>query len=253
MTKRNGHDDDFGNDRDDNFNYGEDRDHGDQGEHRGREDGNDDSFVHKFGVVDANAMDPSRPGQMYFGNGNLGTGYNLADNASEHVEVGLKVHPRGGADQAPTFDTHGNPTYTEAAGLQVTTLGHERANWNFDFSADTALGGGNHNLNEFDFKITVANATHTETFDLAKGTSHLWISEQNSAHQFGGDDYADHSATPKVMASEAENSVNIAFGAFNDFGSLAARTGPGQHYEVTLQAFEHHEQIAVVHDFIVVA
>lgn len=249
MTKHKGHDDDFGNDRDDNFNYGEDRDHGDQGEHRGREDGNDDSFVHRFGVVDANAIDPSHPGQMYFGNGNLATGYNIADNFKEHVEVALKVHARGGPDQTPTFDGQGNPTYTEAAGLQTPT----RANWNFDFSADTALGGGNHTLNEFDFKITVANATHTETFDLAKDGSHVWISETNPLHGFGGDDYVQHSATPKVMASEAENSVNIAFHAFDDFGLLAARVAAGQHYEVTLQAFEHHEQIAAVHDFILVA
>ena len=55
------------------------------------------------------------------------------------------------------------------------------------------------------------------------------------------------------MNSEAENSVNIAFHAFDDFGTLAARTAAGQHYEVTLQTFEHHEQIAVVHDFIIVA
>jgi hypothetical protein len=107
-------------------------------------------------------------------------------------------------------------------------------------------------LNQYDFKITVANATHTETFDLAKGNSHVWVSEQDPSHAFGGDDF-NHPATAAVMASEAENSVNVAFGAFNDFGSLAVRTGPNQHYEVTLQAFEHHEQIAAVHDFIVVA
>jgi hypothetical protein len=71
-------------------------------------------------IVDANAIDPAHPGQMYFGNGNLATGYNIADNAREHVEVALKVHPRGGPDQAPIFDSHGNPTYTEAAGFQIT-------------------------------------------------------------------------------------------------------------------------------------
>jgi hypothetical protein len=247
MAKHKGHDDDSGND--DISNVGEDNGNG---EHRGREDGNDDTFVHRFGTVDANAIDPAHPGQMYFGNGNLATGYNIADNAKEHVEVALKVHPRGGADQAPTFDSHGNPTYTEAAGLQITTPGHERANWNFDFSADTALGGGNHTLSQFDFKITVSNTTHTETFDLAKDGSHVWISEQNPSHGFGGDDF-NHPATAAVMASEAENSVNLAFHAFDDFGPLATRLAAGQHYEVTLQAFEHHEQIAAVHDFIVLA
>jgi hypothetical protein len=55
------------------------------------------------------------------------------------------------------------------------------------------------------------------------------------------------------MGSQAENSVNLAFGAFNDFGSLHDRLAAGQHYEVTLQAFEHHEQIAAVHSSILLA
>jgi hypothetical protein len=253
MSKNRGHhDDDNGNDRDDNFKFGGDNDKGEgNGEHRGHEDGNDDGFVHRFGIVDTNAIDPAT-GFMYFGTGNPVTGYNAADNAKEHVEVALKVHPRGGADQTPTFDSHGNPTYTEAAGLQITTPGNERANWNFDFSADTALGGGNHTLSQFDFKITVANATHSETFDLAKDGSHVWISEQNPSHGFGGDDF-NHPVTPAVVASEAENSVNLAFHAFDDFGTLASRLAAGQHYEVSLQAFEHHEQVAAVHNFIVLA
>ena len=240
QDNNNGHDDNGQHDGEDNGN----------GEHEGQ--GGDDHFLHRFGVLDANATDPSHPGQMYFGTGNLATGYNIADNAQEHVEVGLKVHPRGGADQTPTFDAHGNPTYTEAAGLQISTPGHERANWNFDFSADTAFGGGSHVLNDYNFKITVANATHSETFDLAKDGSHVWVSEQNPLHAFGGDDF-NHPATTAVKNSEAENSVNLAFHAFDDFGSLATRLAAGQHYEVTLQVFEHHEQIAAVHDTIIVA
>jgi hypothetical protein len=53
------------------------------------------------------------------------------------------------------------------------------------------------------------------------------------------------------MNSEAENSVNLAFSAFDGFGALNSRLAAGQHYEITLQAFEHHEQIAAVHDFVV--
>src|SRR5260370_77289 len=81
---------------------------------------------------------------------------------------------------------------------------------------------------------TVAKATHSETFDLASDASHLWISEQNPSHRFGGDDFS-HPATAAVMGSEAENSVNLAFHAFDDFGSLATRLAAGQHYEVALQ------------------
>src|SRR6202022_4383882 len=109
MAKHNGHDgdgNDIGDRQDDFSNFGEDN--GDA-EHRGGEERNDDSFVHRFGTVDANAIDPTRPGQMYFGNGNFGTGYNIADNAKEHVEVALKVHPPGPpgrVDQTPTSDSH---------------------------------------------------------------------------------------------------------------------------------------------------
>ena len=247
MTKRRGHYHDDDDEHDQGDHGGHDHGEHEHGGHQGHGDGHDDAFVHRFGTVDANAIDPAHPGQMYFGNGNLATGYNIADNAKEHVEVALKVHPRGGVgDQTPTFDSHGNPIYTEAAGLQTPT----RANWNFDFSADTAFGGGHHTLSQFDFKITIANGTHSETFDLAKDGSHLWISEQNPTHTFGGDDFT-HPATPGVVGSQAENSVNLAFHAFDDFGSH--RLDAGQHYEITLQALEHHEQIAVVHDFVVLA
>jgi hypothetical protein len=58
MTKHKGYDDDNGNDRDDNSNFGEDNGNG---EHQGREDGNDDTFAHRFGIVDANAVDPTHP------------------------------------------------------------------------------------------------------------------------------------------------------------------------------------------------
>lgn len=225
--------------KDDNTNNG----HGENGN-------GEHGYIQRFGALDSNAIDPAHPGQMYFGNGNLATGYNIADNVKEHVELGLKVHERGGAaDQTPTSDSHQDPTYNEMAGLQDARPGHERAMWNFDYSVDTALGGGKATLDSFDFKITVSNATHTETFDLAKDGSHVWISETNPAHFFGGDDF-NHPASGEVQATEAENSVNIGFGAFEGFGSLAARTGAGQHYEVTLEAFSHNQQIALVHDYI---
>ena len=58
---------------------------------------------------------------MYYGNGNFVTGFDIADNASEHVEIALKVKPRGGLDQTPTPDSNGDPTYTEAAGFTTST------------------------------------------------------------------------------------------------------------------------------------
>jgi hypothetical protein len=238
--KNNHDDDDFsdhgGRDRDD--------DHGVKGH-----DGNDDNFVRSYGTVDTAAQDPSHTGQMYFGNGNLATGYNLADNTKEHLEIGLKVHERGsGVDQTPAFDSKGEAIYIENAGLQTST----RANWNFDYSIDTLLKGKTDgNLDHFQFKITVDNGTHHETFDLNAAT-HQFVSETDPLHHaFGGDDF-NHPATANVMAHVAENSVNIGFGAFDGFGTIEQRTAAGQHYEVTLQALEHHEVVAAVHDFVIV-
>jgi hypothetical protein len=234
---------------DDDFGYRGDRDRDDHGV-RDHGDGRDNDFVRSYGTVDTAAQDPSHPGQMYFGNGNLATGYNLADNTKEHLEIGLKVHERGsGVDQTPSIDSKGEAIYVEQAGLQAGTT---RANWNFDYSIDTLLKGKTDgNLDHFQFKITVDNGTHHETFDLNAAT-HQFVSETNPLHAFGGDDF-NHPVTANVFAHVAENSVNIGFGAFEGFGALEERTAKGQHYEITLQALEHHQVVAAVHDFVIVA
>jgi hypothetical protein len=211
------------------------------------EDGNDDHFSHRFGDVDRTALDPAT-NDMYFGNGNHPTNYNIADNAKEHVEIGLKVHERGGPDTPYALNSKGDPVFTEHGGLQVATPGKERANWNVDYLADTALLGGHEHLDDYTFKLTVSNGSHAETFDL-NSANHTWISESDHTRFFGGDDF-NHPATGAVQKTVAENSINIAFGAFSGFGSLATRTGAGQSYDFTMQAFEHNEVIASVHDHV---
>ena len=55
-----------------------------------------------------------------------------------------------------------------------------------------------------------------------------------------------------IRGSEAENSVNIGFHAFDDFGSFADRTAAGRSYDITLSAYEGRETspIASVHDHV---
>ena len=160
-------------------------DHDNNGKHNGQTN----EFVHKFGRLDSNAIDPTT-GFMYDGSGNSADHFNIADNLSEHVEVALKVKTRFGADQPYTLDGNGDPVYTEHPGNTGTTE-KPRANWNFDYSADTAFGGIGETLNDYTFKITVAETgtshPHSETFDLMG--DHMWVSETNAAHVFGGDDF----------------------------------------------------------------
>jgi hypothetical protein len=258
MTKKN---EQFGNDyRDDDFKYRDDDDHRSDNDHK-RDDGNDDHYVHRDDTLIAAAQDPSHPGFMYFGNGNFASGYEIADNSKEHIELGMKVHERGGtgADSPVVSDLNNIAHFQEDAGYTTTTnptthVVSNRADWNFDYSVDTKLDGGHATLDQFQFKMTISdtntaeNLHHTETFDL-NSTTHVWTSESNSAHHFGGDDFT-HPATADIMATQAQNSVNIGFDAFNGFGSLADRTSAGTQWDVTLTALEHHEVVAQVHNVI---
>jgi hypothetical protein len=100
----------------------------------------------------------------------------------------------------------------------------------------------------------VTGLHHTETFDLhptvVVGTQtfhNVWVSESNSAHAFGGGD--DNVPAP-LTSSQAQNSVNVAYHAFDDFGSIAQRTSAETQWDVKVTALEHHEVVAQVHDVI---
>jgi hypothetical protein len=256
MTKRNGYDDDFGNDRDDNFRFRDDDDHRSDNDHK-HDDGNDDNYVHRDGTLDSHAVSPS--GGMYWGSTDTPLNYEIADNRSEHLELGLKVHVRQGPDSPVVTDPHDVAHYNEDPGTQPGNA--TRATWNFDYSVNTLLGGGHGKIDQFDFKMTLSEnnpapggAHHTETFDLhptvVVGTTtfhNVWVSESNPAHTFGG---TDDNVPPSLTSSQAQNSVNVAFHAFDDFGTIAQRTAAGTQWDVKLTALEHHEVVAQVHDVI---
>jgi hypothetical protein len=200
---------------------------------------------------------------MYFGAGNSPDNYEIADNRAEHLEIGLKVHERHGADSPVVSDIHNVAHHNEDAGLEAGST--NRATWNFDYDVNTLLGGGHGKIDQFDFKMTISddNAAkgihHTEVFDLhptvvAGGfTFHnVWVSETDPSHHFGG---SDDQVPASLVGSQAQNSVNVGFEAFDGggahgFGSLADRTSAGTTWDVKLSAYEHHELVAQVHDVI---
>src|SRR5579863_4385117 len=95
------------------------------------------------------ATDP-HPGSMWFGSGNAPTNYNITDLNDQNVELGLKLHVRGGADYTPvSVDHNGTAHYDVASGVQNAT----HAMWNFDYVVDTGLNNSAKTLANFDFQM----------------------------------------------------------------------------------------------------
>jgi hypothetical protein len=72
---------------------------------------------HKIGTLDQSSYDtkgtPSAADdEMYFGDGNLPTNYNISVDDKTHIELGLKIHYRQGNDITPTsVDADGTAHY----------------------------------------------------------------------------------------------------------------------------------------------
>ncbi len=236
-------------------------DNGDDKQNKNDENERNDDFSvkHRFGTVDATAFEVT-PRQMYFGNGNSPDNYNVTDVAALHLETGLKIHVRTGADIPPTGAQAGDGTeyYVAPAGLQPGSP-LPRAAWNFDYVVDTAVGSipitTQNTLGDFTFKMGISQSgpflpTKTVVYDLNAAT-HLWISETNPTHGFGGDDFT-HAASPTLQSHLAENSVNLGF-LISDFGPLATSTAAGVSYDIKLSAYHGDDLISMTHDVILLA
>jgi hypothetical protein len=196
--------------------------------------------------------------EMFFGDGNHPTNYNISVDSKTHIELGVKIHYRTGDDIIPTsVDSDGNATYNVPAGAQVVDPAHgvstaapNRAAWNFDFSVNTGLDGSTKTLDNYDFRIIVASGDgETGTFDL----QHLgpgntpWL---NAAHTSG---FADEDGSNPQLS---QNSVNLGFNFMTAiFGADALNAG--ETYDITLQAFDHTNGngngniVAQVHDHLI--
>lgn len=214
---------------------------------------------HSIGTLDSSSYDdkgtPSTADdEMYFGDGNLPTNYNISVDSKTHIELGLKIHYRQGNDITPTsVDADGTAHYTAPAGAQVVDPAHgvssanpARAAWNFDFSVNTGLDGSTKTLNDFDFRIIIKSGDgETGTFDLqhvAAGNT-PWL---NAAHTAG---FADEDGSNPQLS---QNSVNLGF-AFMQAIFGADAMNAGETYDITLQAFDHGKIVAQVHDVLLLA
>jgi len=215
--------------------------------------------AHTIDTLDATSYDTkgtitTTDDEMWFGDGNLPTNYNISVDSKTDIELGLKIHYRQGDDITPTsVDADGTAHYDVPAGAQVVDPAHgvssadpNRAAWNFDFSVNTCLDGSTKTLDDFDFRLVVTSGDGEQgIFDL----QHLgagdtpWLSSTSP----GG--FADEDgANPQL----SQNSVNLGF------GFMTAIFGPdamdaGETYDIVLQAFDGGKIVAQVHDVLLLA
>jgi hypothetical protein len=216
---------------------------------------------YSFGNLDQSSTDdgagPSN--EVFWGNGgNSAANYNIFVNHKYDIELGLKVHNRGGPDIPPTStDADGTVNYVAPAG-HTGSGASERALWNFDFSVNTGIEGSDDTLDHFDFRIiitsgdgerAVLNLTHlapgVTPWQLAGAPAGTGIADQDGpmpgpGEVSGGSDQI------------SQNSVNLGFGFLQAvFGS--DYNDAGEHYDIELQAFHHHTLIGSVSSSIDIA
>jgi hypothetical protein len=209
---------------------------------------------YSFGTLDQSSYDthgtPSTADdEMYFGDGNLPTNYNIAVDQKTGIELGLKIHYRQGDDIQPDSYASGTASYEVPAGTQVidpdhgvSTANPARAAWNFDFSVNTGLNGSSDTLDDFDFRIIITSGDGEKgVFDL----QHLGPGNTPWGTLSGG--FADEDGSNPQLS---QNSVNLGFNFFQPiFGT--DRLDAGETYDITLQAFDHGKLVAQVEDSLV--
>jgi hypothetical protein len=188
--------------------------------------------------------------EMFFGDGNKPTNYNIAVDTKAHVELGLKIHYRQGADILSTSkDADGTAHYLVPAGTQVADPAHDvgsanpnRAAWNFDFSVNTGLDGSTKTLDNFNFRIIITSGDGEQgVFDL----QHLGAGNTPWLNSPATGGFADEDGSNPQLS---QNSVNFGFNFLKAiFGTDALDAG--QTYDIKLQAFDDHGKIITqVHD-----
>ncbi|MEO6341461.1 MAG: hypothetical protein ABIO39_15570 [Caulobacteraceae bacterium] len=215
---------------DHNNGRGNDQGRGNDNDGRGNDQGHGDNgcgppvFVTRHGSLDATSTrDGAGPStEPFWGSGNTTANYDIYLNHDKHIELGLKVHLRGGADiplQADgTYDVPHGPDPANAA----------RASWNFDYSVNTGVEGSHKTLADFDVKITVSSSDgEVGVFNMQH------VGAGNTPFLGPGGGFADEDGSnPQI----AQNSVNLGF-AFMTAIFGADYANAGEHYTVKLEAF----------------
>jgi len=206
---------------------GDDNGRGNDDDH-GRGGGGDcgpGPFISHHGSLDAlSTRDGAGPStEPFWGSGNTTANYDIYVNHDKHIELGLKIHLRGGADiplQADgTYDVPHGPDPSNAA----------RASWNFDYSINTGVEGSHKTLADFDVRITVSSSDgEVGVFNMQH------VGAGNTPFLGPGGGFADEDGSnPQI----AQNSVNLGF-AFMTAIFGADYANAGEHYTVKLEAFQ---------------
>jgi hypothetical protein len=215
---------------------------------------------HSIGTLDSSSYDDNgtptpADDEMFFGDGNKPTNYNISVDSKADIELGLKIHYRTGDDILPTsVDADGTAHYTVPDGTQVVDLAHgvssaapNRAAWNFDFSVNTGIDGSTKTLDDFDFRILITSGDGEQgVFDL----QHLGAGNTPWLNTPATGGFADEDGSNPQLS---QNSVNLGFGFLQAiFGADVYNAG--ETYDITLQAFDDHGKIITqVHDVLILA
>lgn len=209
--------------------------------------------LYSFGTLDPSSYDNhgtamTADDEMFFGDGNKPTNYNIVVDQKTGIELGLKIHYRQGNDILPTsIGADHVANYSAPAGTQVVDPAHgvssaqaNRAAWNFDFSVNT---GAEYTLDDFDFRITILSGDgELGVFDL----QHLGPGNTPWANAPLTGGFADEDGSNPHLS---QNSVNLGFAFFSPiFGADALAVG--ESYSITLQGFQHGQIVAQVQDSI---
>ena len=194
-----------------------------------------------FGSLDPTSTDDGAgpTGNMTVGTGIPATNFNKFINHEDDIELGLKVHERGGPDIAPENVEDGIAYYEVPAGDQSAG----RAKWNFDFSVNTGIEGSTDTLDDFDFRIVIESGDGERgVFNLQHVSPGVTPWTDGNGGQINDDDGFGPGNLPGGSAQISQNSVNLGFTFMqNIFG--ADYNAAGERYEIELQAFDHYQLV----------
>lgn len=191
----------------------------------GHPDPKPDVVEKTYGTLDARHSDDGSGTEMYFGDGNMLTNYNITTNKTDGVQVGLKVHEYRGADITPdSIDTNGVAHYTVDAGPSEYRA--DRGDVSFDFAALFNMNG--------DGKTTADYTTTLKVdIDPTDGVDYFIFNSQNLGP--GNDVMVDSTMTAGWTNDDGfadfvlQNSGNFGFGFLKN--TIETKTGQPWDYD----------------------
>lgn len=190
--------------------------------------------------LDITAQDPGAVGTMYAGTGIPATNFVIRRFDRAGIELAIKAHYRQGYDIPPTYvDGKGIVHIVVPAGHQIADPANGvpsthtgRARWNFAYSYDAALNGGNPDLEDYRGWLLIDT-------DPSEKTRYLWLQLKKLTNSPTGQrngygwvtkstvEIGDDEGTSQV----SQNSQNLAF--YEEYIDADPRTRGQQSYMAT--------------------